>query len=111
VTVAKMPGAARRQGRAAPREEETAAWGMAVESLPAGEARRLGIKAGAVVTEVAEGSPADDAGIEPGDVIIEANRHPVASPADLRRALAASGDRALLRIRRGTASIYVELTR
>jgi len=84
---------------------------MAVEPLPGDEARRLGIKAGVVVTEVAENSPADDAGIEPGDVIVEANRRPVGSPADLRRALAASGDRALLRIRRDTASVYVELAR
>src|SRR5262249_12400768 len=80
VTVAKMPAAARREGRAAPREEGTAAWGLAVEPLPGDEARRLGIKAGVVVTEVAEDSPADDAGIEPGDVIVKANRHPVGSP-------------------------------
>jgi serine protease Do len=111
VTVGKMPASAKQSERTEPEDKGFAAWGLSVRALPASEARRLGIKAGALVEDVAEGSPADDAGIEPGDVIIEANRRPVGSPADLRHALAANRDHALLRLRRGSASLFVELTR
>jgi len=64
-----------------------------------------------LVAEVGDGSPADEAGIESGDVIVEANRRPVASVADLRRALGGNADRALLRVRRGTASLFIEMNR
>jgi len=113
VTVGKMPAAPapKRGERVEPGGSNLAAWGLAVQPLPPSDARRLGIKGGALVEDVPEGSPADEAGIEPGDVIIEANRRPIGSPADLRRALAANPDRALLRIRRGSASLFVELTR
>jgi len=34
---------------------------------------------GAIVQNVRPGSPAEDAGLQPGDVVLEVNRHPVAS--------------------------------
>jgi len=105
---AAAPGRERERGEATPSE-----WGMAVRSLTPADAKRLGLKAGTglLVVDVEEGSPADDAGLESGDVIVQANRQAVGSPADLRRALAANPRRALLLVRRGTASIYVELER
>ncbi len=42
---------------------------------------------GAVVEEVKPGSPADNAGLQRGDVIMEVNRHPVKSAADVAQAL------------------------
>ena len=77
------------------------------------DARRLGVKpgSGVIVTDVAEGSPADEAGVEPGDVVVEANRRAVRSPADLGRALAASPRRALLLVRRNEASVFIEIER
>jgi len=44
---------------------------------------------GAVVEQVQPGSPADDAGLQRGDVIVEVNRHPVQSAADVEKALSA----------------------
>jgi S1-C subfamily serine protease len=44
--------------------------------------------AGAVVTNVAPGSPADAAGLEPGDVITQVNGQPVNSPNDIDSVLA-----------------------
>jgi serine protease Do len=44
---------------------------------------------GAVVQQVQPGSAADNAGMQRGDVILEINRHPVQSAADVRQALSA----------------------
>jgi serine protease Do len=42
---------------------------------------------GAVIEQVAPGSPADNAGLQRGDVITEVNRRPVHSAADVQKAL------------------------
>jgi len=42
---------------------------------------------GAVVEQVTPGSPADNAGLQGGEVITEVNRHPVHSAADVQKAL------------------------
>jgi serine protease Do len=75
-------------------------------------ARRAQVDAstrGAVVVDVAQDSPGADAGIEPGDVIVEVNRHLVGSAADYRNAVKSvkKGDTALLRIKHGQATTYV----
>ena len=53
---------------------------------------------GAVVERVLPGSPADDAGLQRGDVIVQVNRHDVQSAADVQQALSsiAKGQDALL---------------
>ena len=64
---------------------------------------------GAVVVDVAPDSPAADAGLEPGDVVLEVNRRAVASAAEYKNAVKAvkKGDTALVRVRRGQATQYV----
>jgi len=64
---------------------------------------------GAVVVDVAPDSPAADAGLEPGDVVLEVNRRAVASAAEYRNAVKGvkKGDTALVRVRRGQATQYV----
>jgi serine protease Do len=60
--------------------------GLAVDDLSPRIRQQLGIPAevhGAAVGSVRPGSPADDAGIVPGDVILEINRQPVASSEQL----------------------------
>ncbi len=42
---------------------------------------------GAVIERVQPGSPAEDAGLQPGDVIVSVNRHSVQTAADVRQAL------------------------
>src|SRR5437899_3733256 len=113
VTVERMPAEGRRESRAAPRAGNLERWGLAVEPLAPDQARRRGLKpgTGVVVTDVADGSPADEAGLEPGDVIVEANRRAVHSVADLERALAAGRQRTLLLVRRNGASLFIEMER
>jgi len=62
---------------------------------------------GVVVQQVRPGSPADDAGIQPGDVVVEVNRKPAASASQFMsavRATAAGKDLLLLVWSRGNAS-------
>jgi serine protease Do len=64
---------------------------------------------GAVVVDVAPDSPAADAGLEPGDVVLEVNRRAVASAAEYKNAVKGvkKGDTALVRVRRGQATQYI----
>jgi serine protease Do len=82
--------------------------GVAVEPVTPAMASQLGVKAsGLVIRQVQQGSPAAEAGLRPGDVIVEVNRQAVKSPEDLRRAMEATqpGASLLLLIQReGTAS-------
>jgi serine protease Do len=61
--------------------------GLAVRSLTAEEARKLKLAKAVVVSAVDPGTLAARAGIQPGTLILEANRKPVASPAEFAAAL------------------------
>jgi serine protease Do len=67
-----------------------ARWGVALENLSADLREQLQLPSevkGVVVTNVQPGSPADNAGISRGDVILEVNRHQVQSAEDVKREL------------------------
>lgn len=65
---------------------------------------------GLVVTNVDPSGPGADAGIQQGDVIVEVNRQPVKSVADLRAALEKSDGRpALVLINRGGQTLFVSV--
>ena len=69
--------------------------GLEVEDLTAEKAKRFSIEevSGVVVVKVEPGSPADDAGIIPGDVIREINNQPVKDLNDYKSvAQGAKGD-------------------
>jgi serine protease Do len=64
--------------------------GMTVEAITPEIARELELprnRGGAVVTDVERNTPAFNAGIAPGDVILEINRAAVTSPAQVQREL------------------------
>jgi serine protease Do len=65
------------------------------------------VKGGAVVRNVAPGSPAAAAGLRPGDVVIEADRKPVSGPDDVRRALAGGKTVLLVVVREGSSRFVV----
>jgi len=85
--------------------------GLSVQPLTSDDAGQLGLPRGTrglVVESVDPAGPAAETGIQAGDVIVEANRQPVASADDLRGALRKSGSRpALLLINRGGQTHFV----
>ncbi len=77
--------------------------GVATQDLTADLAAAFGLpyeRGGAVVVEVQRGSPAEDSGLEPGDVVTEINGRPVRRSRDLRNALGvlAVGEEARMRV-------------
>lgn len=76
-------------------EAKTETFGLQFQDVPKipGEKARgkMTLPTGALVTDVEAESPADEAGIQPGDLITEVNEKPVANAAAVRAALR-SGD-------------------
>jgi serine protease Do len=77
---------------------ESGKLGITLEPLTDRMAKQLGVdtKSGLVVTDVDPTGPAAEAGIADGDVILEINRKAVASVADARSAIDASGGKPVL---------------
>jgi len=90
-----------------------AVFGMSVEDPTPALRRSLGLSEseGAVVATVEPGGPAERSGLRVGDVLIEVNRQPLRGAADLREKLDSAGDRVLLLVRRGDATIFLALSR
>ena len=77
VTVGELPSPASEVA-----VEEGGSSGMALQTVTPELAQSLGLPAatrGAAVTDVSNGSPAARAGVQPGDVVVEVDRRPVAT--------------------------------
>jgi serine protease Do len=86
--------------------------GLALQTLTPDVADSLGIERGtrgAVITDVVAGSPAERAGLKPGDVIVEVDRKPVASSEQAVEALRASQAGHLLRVRGAGGTRFVTI--
>jgi serine protease Do len=86
--------------------------GMAFRSMTAGLASQLGVpNRGAVITAVQPGSPADQAGLQPGMVVVQAAGKPVQNGRDLSKILsdARSGTTLPLRAETPKGSVLVAL--
>jgi serine protease Do len=86
--------------------------GLSVRPVTPEDARELGLESrkGLLVAEVDPAGPAALAGIQPGDVIEEVNRKPVADAAELRAAAKSSGERpALVLVNRKGASLFLAM--
>ena len=87
-------------------------WGLRLQDITPELARILGFKGeGVVVTGVAVGSPAEEAAIERGDIILEVNRQPVKNLEDLKEKMKKQSKKEewLLLIQRGKANTYIVL--
>ncbi len=108
ITVAEMKEGIAAPGPAAPEE----ALGLKVDDIRPRWQAQFGLreKTGAVVIEVAPGSPADDAGMQAGDVIKEVNRKPVRNMKDYEEGIGKAGKGPLLfLIKRGIQTFYVSI--
>jgi serine protease Do len=89
--------------------------GLRVQRITPEAARRLGLSSpkGVLVMEVQPGSPADQVGMEPADVIREINQRPVTNVKDFERAMRQGrrGDRILLLVQRGDNAVFFAVKR
>jgi len=94
-------------------EKGPAEFGLAVQDLNPEIAQQLGLDStdGVLITAVQPGSPADDAQLRRGDVILEVDRSAVRNVGELRKRLEAADEGALLLIRRGDSTIFVPIKR
>jgi serine protease Do len=92
-------------------EPQAGAFGLQVQRLTPEIAEQLGMEEaeGVVISGVEPGSPAEEAGLRRGDVVLEVNQQAVADVGDFRDALAGKSKGALLLVRRGEAEIFVPL--
>jgi len=109
--------AARRGAEQAPQEEPTSTnWGMTLDPVSPDVARRLDLprnEGGAVVSDVERNSPAFNAGLAPGDVIVEVNRQKVTTVPQVTRELQKieAGQPAFLLIWRDGNTTFITMTR
>jgi serine protease Do len=87
--------------------------GLSIQNLTPDIAQQLGYKNehGVVVTDVTSGSPAEDAGMQQGDLIKEVNRVAVRNVPDFNRAIRSlqSGDSVALLVQRGQNTFYAAI--
>jgi serine protease Do len=112
--VAEMP----RDGEAAADESGESSGeklGLTVVPVTPDVARELGIEAGTgvLVRAVKSGSVAEDAGLQPGDVILEVNRKAVKSVEAFKDAVGGGkkGESLLFLVRRGDSTVFLALKR
>jgi Do/DeqQ family serine protease len=88
-------------------------FGITVQPLTPAIANQLGLdnaSEGVVIANVQEGSKAEDAGLQRGDVILQINRQTVNSLEDVKTSLAKSGEKpALMLINRQNQTIYITI--
>jgi serine protease Do len=100
---------------AGPAQETSSGFGITLQNVTPEIARRLRLedRRGAVITDVEQGSPAQRAGLQPGDVIVRVGRQAVTSAAEAQRELSRvpSGGTAFLRVSRGGQETFVTVTK
>ena len=88
-------------------------FGLTVKQLTPNIIKRFDIDhdEGVIITNVQQGSVARDAGLKPGDIILEINKKPIRTLADYSAAVeeVKPGDTALFLVERGSNTIYAAL--
>jgi len=91
VTLEKMGARDKNDDESASSESGKPRWGLGLGDITPDVRQQLQASVelkGAVIERVLPGSPADNAGLRPGDVIVSVNRHETQSASDAQKALA-----------------------
>jgi serine protease Do len=112
VTLAEMEGApGEKAGSSEADRDVVKGLGISVQDLTPENARKLGVenRKGVLVVSVEDGSLADDAGFEQGDIVRQVNRQPVADVSEFTKALKKSkSDKVtMFLVERGDARIFL----
>jgi len=112
VKVGKL-GPEKAEGDSKAGESSQGKWGLQFEDLNPELARQMGLKndQGVVVVGVRPGSPAENASLQKGDLVLEVDRQPVRSAEDMKKKIEKSTgrDTLLLLLRRGESTFYLAL--
>jgi serine protease Do len=109
--LAELPGEEKLALKSGGNGSPKARLGIGLQSLTPELTDRLGVshdQKGAVVTSVRDGSPAQEAGVQEGDIIVEVDRKPIGTADDAVRMLQSdqSGGH-LLRIKRRDGALFI----
>lgn len=110
VTIGEMaPAAIASAGTAQGGEFRLARLGLTVRTLTAELARQFGVEEGkgVLITDVENGSLAAISNLQPGDLIVEADRKPVSSAEELQSILDRDNEQILLLVKRRNGSIFL----
>jgi serine protease Do len=104
---------AKQVARAAPPDEGgSTAFGFDIADVPSELRKKAEIEeGGALITRVYPGGPAEQAGIQPGDVIEEVDKQRVAGGLDAEKKLHKADDQTLLAVRRGADAFFAVVKR
>jgi serine protease Do len=71
-------------------QQERGEWGLALQNVPPDQRYRMGLPAkdGVLVTAVEPNSPAQQAGVQAGDLVLQVNRKPVSSIEEVKAEIA-----------------------
>ncbi len=109
--VAQLPGEKTAPGKPVP--ATAGKWGLQLRDVTPQMAQRYQLKEekGAVVAGIEPGSRAAEAGMQPGDLILEVNRHPVGSAQDVLENINRSKDKdqVLLLVQRNNGRFFIPL--
>jgi len=113
LTVGKLPAEVAQAEE--PSQVEQGKWGMQLQELTPEMAEKYDLSAdkGILVAGVQPASPAAEAGIREGDIILEVNRQPVTSVQEVKDVLSQSEaqDALLLLVKRGEGSLFVAMSK
>jgi serine protease Do len=87
--------------------------GLALDDLSDGARKQLGQAEdveGVLVAGVARGGPADEAGLRPGDIIVQVDGDDVSSPTTARKALGTAKPPILLLVKRRDSTMFLTLS-
>jgi serine protease Do len=109
VTLGELPGESVVPASAPARSE----LGLRLQPLTAELAERFDLEGtrGALVAQVEPGSPADEAGLRSGDVILEVNQGEIDSPDDVRERVADGDESVLFLVQRGERTQFFVVKR